>query len=222
MLHHARSGYVHRAFLSSRRAQDFADFHGDDLSRSVAAQHGALAGERGSHRPDWRAVALDRRRGDINGGFLDRREPARRHTLALARYTGCSSRNRVGIFQYAVPGGDDRLAAERELGNGDRHYQRHLRPRPYARDIAQRDFSDFGVPILFRHPGNDAEPGRHASLRRVDERDVSVRFGNQSHPIADFDEDEKDHWILKLISTLPVDDVFQGAAFQVANQVFTE
>ena len=42
--------------------------------------------------------------------------------------------------------------------------------------------------------GDNAQPGRHSSFRRFDERDLSVRPWNQSHPAADFNKEQEDHY----------------------------
>ena len=59
VLHHPRAGYVYRAFLSAGGAQAIADVYGNYFSRAVAAQHGAVAGERRAHRSHRRALSVD-------------------------------------------------------------------------------------------------------------------------------------------------------------------
>lgn len=126
-----------------------------------------------------------------DGGFFDRRQPAHGHALDLARRPARAHGRWFGVFQYALPSGDDWLTAQRTLGHGHRHHQRDLRPGTHARHFAKRHFSDLGVSLLFRNSGNHAQSGRHAGFRRVDERNISLRAGHQYHPIVDLFEDEE-------------------------------
>ena len=132
-----------------------------------------------------------------------RRIGACRHSLDLARHPARADWCRFGFFQHAVASGHDRVVAKRTLGHGDRHYQRDLRPGPYAGHLVERNISDPGLSLLLRHSRDDSQPRRYASFRRVDERDLSVRLGNQSYPIDDFTEDEE-----KQLKTLGIPQVF--------------
>ena len=97
-LHHSGAHYVCHPFLSPGRPRAFADVHGDNLSRPVAPQHGAIACERRPDRSYRCPLPLDHRRAISDGCFFNWCLPSGRLPLDLAHQPARACGYRIGPF----------------------------------------------------------------------------------------------------------------------------